>query len=394
MITRENNLDCGHINELEQRLGVDNSVIRRPVNWEKTPSPPPQKADAIVITDTTGRITLANGAALNFLQPSELFTRRKTCDMLLVEGLDCPHKALSQEHSSIERDIPSRAGDRLLNIRASNLKNAEGGVCGFVHVIREGAEDRAFGRPSVQVERLTLIGLKVSAVAHEVATPLSVIANIAEMLLLDSEQGSSTALKLEKIVTQTRRVAQMTRRMLDCVRQKPGQFTTVNMAELTRETLDLVEYELRNARVQASVESSLDTPSVWGDRDQLQQVLLNLITNAMQAMKNGGLLRVRIAEDADAAKNGRTVLLNFEDTGPGIIAQEMERMFDFFFTTKVAEGGTGLGLAVSRQIIEGHGGTITAENINRGGARISIKLPSAFIEQADAPRGLAAVTRA
>jgi signal transduction histidine kinase len=87
------------------------------------------------------------------------------------------------------------------------------------------------------------------------------------------------------------------------------------------------------------------------------------------------------------------VLLTFEDTGPGISAADMEKLFDFFFTTKPAEGGTGLGLPLSREIIEGHGGTIRAENVEGGGARFSINLPSVIVEQVSAPRGLAAITR-
>jgi signal transduction histidine kinase len=336
-----------------------------------------QNDEAVVITDAAGRITMANCAALKVFHPAEVFMRGTTCNMLLAEGVDCPHNAVSQEHPLVEREIISRANDRLLNIRVTSFEDANGHICGFKHLIRV-AKERALESQLIEAERMSLAGLMVSSVAHEVATPLSVIANIAEMLLRDSELKSSTAAELEKIVAQARRVAEMMRGMLDFVRQKPAQFTAIDMKELARETLDLIEYETRKARIEVSVESCPNTPPIWGDRAQLQQVLLNLINNAIQAMTDSGFLVLRIAEDSSSTNHGRKVLLTAEDTGPGISAKTIERMFDFFFTTKTAKGGTGLGLAISRQIIEGHGGTIAAENIDSGGARLLVRLPAAI----------------
>ena len=385
MVTSKKRFGYYQNSELRHGHGVNRPSQRKPLKWgETTPTAPHGKDDAIVITDAAGEITLANGAALSILGAEEFYMRRKTCNMMLFEGLDCPHTELSYEHPSVEREALSRAGDHLFNIRVSKLENADGRVYGFVHVIRDEKKEVASKRPGAQVERMSLTGLMVSAVAHEVATPLSVIANIAELLLLDSEQGSPTAVELKKIVTQAMRISEMTSRMLDFIRHKPAEFTVVDLARLTRETLDLVGYELRKALIQVSIEIAPDRTTIWGDLGQLQQVLLNLITNAIQAMKDGGLLVVRISECESATKNGRAVLLSIEDTGPGISDQELDRMFEFFFTTKGAEGGTGLGLALSKQIIEGHGGSITGENIRGGGARLSITLPAIVAEQSPA----------
>ena len=370
---------------LKSRLSVRKEA---PVNHTNQTNQP---VNSIVITDSVGQITLANGAALSIINLAELYLQGTTCEALLAEGMDCPHKAVSQEDPMVEREILSRAGDRLLNVRASRFEDSSGRVCGFMHVIHV-ARERALEQHLIEIERMSMAGQMVSSVAHEVATPLSVITNIAEMLLLDSERGSPTASNLKKIVTQARRVAEMTRRMLDFARQKPVQFTTIDMAELARETIDLIEYQLRKARIQISVENELNTPLVWGDRAQLQQVLLNLITNAIQAIKNSGLIAVRIADDESSKKLHHTVLLSVEDSGPGIPAQAVDRMFDFFFTTKITEGGTGLGLAISKQIIEGHGGTIAAENIKNGGARLLVGLPVALAEQVAAPLRLFSAT--
>lgn len=340
--------------------------------------------EAIIITNTTGQIILINDVALNRLNHASGNLSGKTCEALLIEGLDCPHTAITGEHPVVERDILSRTGDCLLHICVNSFTDVEGNICGFAHMIRDVTSERAIERFLAEAERTAHAGLMVASVAHEVATPLSVIANMAELLLLDCEREPAIAAKLKKIVTQAHRISEMTRRMLDFFRHRPTEFADVDLADLTRETLDLIKPELRKARIQVSVENQLETPSVWGDRAQLQQVLLNLFVNAIQAMKDGGLLTVRIHEEMSRAERQRTVLLTIEDTGPGIAPQTLERMFDFFFTTKIADGGTGLGLAICKQIIEGHGGAIRAENVENGGARFVIEMHTAIAKAAGA----------
>jgi PAS domain S-box-containing protein len=342
--------------------------------------------DAIVITDLTGRITLVNSAALKIFSMTEFAIQGKTCDLLLAEGQNCPHRELTSDHRLVARELLSRVGDLLLEVNASGFEDTDGRLCGFVHTIRVLASARAVShdttskktgeRPPVQSERLSLASLMVSVIAHEVATPLSIIANIAEMLLQDFERESQAGGELKKIVTQARRITEMTRQMLGFLRDQPTQLAAVDMAELARETLDLVASECRAARIQLSVDNKLDTPPIRGDRAQLQQVLLNLVFNAIHAMKTDGRLHMRIAEEAGPAIRQQTVLLTVEDTGPGIPAHALEKLFDFFFTTRKAEGGTGLGLAICKQIVNRHGGTIKAESPHSGGARFSVRLPA------------------
>ena len=213
---------------------------------------------------------------------------------------------------------------------------------------------------------MSLAGQMVSAVAHEVATPLSVVANIAEMLRLDLEPGSQTDVELAKIVTQVRRVTEMMRSLLNFVRQTPTQYAAVDLGQLARETLALISYELQKREIEICLEVAPATPPVWGDRNQLQQVLLNLLTNAMQAMQHGGRLIIRLGTAESQDGEAKPVSLLIEDTGPGIAAEAKDRLFDFFFTTRSQTGGTGLGLAITRQIVEGHRGRIAAKNAGSG----------------------------
>jgi|GEM_PF-790836 len=341
--------------------------------------------DAIIVTDTTGHIEQANDAVLDIFHRAKEELVGEECAALLAEDQHCSHDIQQNSGSVIEREVLSRDRDRLLNLRISSITDMNNEVIGYVHVMRDVTRQRAMERHLMHAERMSLAGQMVSAVAHEVATPLSVAANIAEMLLLDVEPGSTYAAELQKIVAQIRRVTEMMRSLLGFVRQAPAQFASVELEQLIRETVDLMGYELRKARIDVSIEADKETPPVWGDRNQLQQVLLNLITNAIQAMKEGGQLRVRIGKARAVADRSLSVELVVEDSGPGIAPEAMERLFDFFYTTRALEGGTGLGLAISRQIVEGHGGRISAENNRSGGARFRIHLPAAFPQHRAAP---------
>lgn len=353
--------------------------------------------DAIVVTDAAGRVTQANDAVRRLFNRTPGEVIGDTCHSLLAEGRSCPHALPAVREGVIERELLNRAQDRVLNLRVSRVTDPESGAAGFIHIIRDITRERVIERHLIQAERMSLAGQMVSAVAHEVATPLSVVANIAEMLRLDVEPGSQTDAELSKIVTQVRRVTEMMRGLLNFVRQSPAQYAAVDLTQLTRETLELMSYELRKARIETDFTAEPATPPVWGDRSQLQQVLLNLLTNAMQAMKNGGRLAVRIGLAESQDGEPRAVALTVEDTGPGIAPEAMGRLFDFFFTTRGGEGGTGLGLAITRQIVEGHRGRITAENVTGGGARFAITLPAAFPQHQaapHAPRGAAAARAA
>jgi signal transduction histidine kinase len=175
----------------------------------------------------------------------------------------------------------------------------------------------------------------------------------------------------------------MMRSLLNFVRQAPAQYAPVDLGQLARETLDLMSYELRKARVDTQFMADPVAPPVWGDRGQLQQVLLNLLANAMQAMKGGGSIAIRVRSGESPRGEPNAVALVVEDTGFGIAPEALGKIFDFFFTTRAGAGGTGLGLAIAKQIVEGHHGRITAENISGGGARFMVALPTAFPQRRD-----------
>jgi PAS domain S-box-containing protein len=334
--------------------------------------------DAVVVTDAAGRITQANAAVQRLFDRTADDIIGDSCHSILNSSQGCPHLHTPSDDGVLESETLNRARDRVLNLRVSRVTDPAQNEASFIHVLRDVTRERVIERHLMQAERMSLAGQLVSAVAHEVATPLSVVANIAEMLQLDADPDSTLALELRKIITQARRVTEMMRSLLNFVRQAPAQYTAVDLGQLAHATLELMGYELRKAQLEVQLETAASTPPVWGDGNQLQQVLLNLLTNAMQAMKEGGRITIRI--DAAVSRGGEpsAVALVVEDTGPGIAPGALDKIFDFFYTTRSHEGGTGLGLAITKQIIEGHHGRITAENVSGGGARFSIVLPAAF----------------
>ncbi|HEY8461908.1 MAG TPA: ATP-binding protein [Blastocatellia bacterium] len=334
--------------------------------------------DAIVVTDAAGRVMQANDAVLRLFNRAPDEVIGDYCNSLLAEDQDCPHTQSPGNEGVIERELLNRGRDRILNLRITRATDVAQQRISFIHVIRDITRERVVERHLIQAERMSLAGQMVSAVAHEVATPLSVVANIAEMLRLDAEPDSREAADLGKIVTQARRIAEMMRSLLNFVRQSPAQYRPVDLPQLARETLELMRYELRKARIETCVEAVPATPPVWGDAAQLQQVLLNLLTNAMQAMKSGGRITVRIGAAENRVGEPNAVALAVEDTGPGVAPEALDKVFDFFFTTRGAEGGTGLGLAVTKQIVEGHRGRVAVENLDGGGSRFTVTLPIAF----------------
>ena len=204
---------------------------------------------------------------------------------------------------------------------------------------------------------------------------MSVVANIAEMLQLDAEPDSRLAADLGKIVTQARRVTEMMRSLLNFVRQAPAQYAPVDLVQIARETLDLMSYELRKARVEEQFIADPVAPPVWGDRSQLQHVLLNLLANALQAMKGSGRITIRIRAGESQRGEPNAVALIVEDTGSGIAPEALGKIFDFFFTTRAGVGGAVSGVTDrSARTLYVNGAPVTGNKIALAPAGSTVKV--------------------
>ncbi len=220
----------------------------------------------------------------------------------------------------------------------------------------------------LQSEKMSAVGQLISGVAHELNNPLTAILGYAQ-LLEGAGLDHRSADYVRKLFKQAQRTHRVVQNLLSFARQRKPQKQEVDLCKVLEESLTLREYDLRVNNVSLTREIPEDVPSVVADPHQLEQVFLNVINNALDAMVEGsgsGALKVRVfRKDAH-------VCVEFDDSGPGI--KDPSRIFDPFYTTKSVGKGTGLGLSICYGIIKEHGGEIVARNREEGGATIEIRL--------------------
>src|ERR1041385_9011473 len=222
----------------------------------------------------------------------------------------------------------------------------------------------------LQADRLSQLGALVSGVAHELNNPLAAIAAFGEALSLDPHQADLEE-SAEVIRSEAMRAGRIVQPLLDFARQRPRTQTAVDLGEIADRVLALQRSALKKARIRATVSIPEDVPAVAGDPQELQQVMLNAVVNARQAIEGTG----RPGQITIAGRSSdHHVLVTVDDTGPGVPPEILDRVFEPFFSTK-AEHGTGLGLAISFGLVRGMGGRMWMQNVEGGGARLSFELP-------------------
>jgi signal transduction histidine kinase len=233
------------------------------------------------------------------------------------------------------------------------------------------AELRARQEQVLQSRKMAAVGTLTSGIAHELNNPLNNISLTVETLLDDFDSMEHDRVKqlLTDAFTQVERAAATVRNLLDFTRVDRPVFTAVSVAEIVDVTMKLVSNELSISNVAVHLDVAPDLPRVHGNPRNLQQVFLNLIMNAMQAMPDGGDLTIQ------GSREGDFIRVAVRDTGVGIAAEDMDQIFEPFFTTKQAGEGTGLGLSVSYSIIEKHGGRIDVQSRVGEGTTFFVLLP-------------------
>ncbi|MFM2279096.1 MAG: hypothetical protein RLZZ444_1327, partial [Pseudomonadota bacterium] len=241
-----------------------------------------------------------------------------------------------------------------------------------------------------QKEKLAALGSLLSGVAHELNNPLSIV--IGQAMMLREKLGREADLlpaaadyanRAFKIENAANRCARIVKTFLAMARQRKAERTSISVIKVIEDAIELLSYSLKTSGVEVSVEAQDGIPETRGDGDLIHQVLVNLIVNARQALEekqsNKRFIRISASHDGD------TIVVRLRDNGPGIPAGIRSRVFDPFFTTKPQEHGTGIGLAVSRGLMEAHGGTLElAVPQPEEGAEFVIRLP---VTQGDEPVG-------
>ena len=291
----------------------------------------------------------------------------------LMDGI----KSLAEGH--LDHQIDLKRGDELselaqaFNQMAVDLKKAR------ERIIGEAEAKLELERSLRQSEKLATIGQLASELAHEIGTPLNIIYGRAELIRRKLEDKEELQKNLDIILHQTERITRIIQQLLGFVRKKKPERAPMDTGTLLEATLDLLEHQIQKQRVSVVKDWSDNLPPVIGDPDQLQQVFLNLILNAIQSMPEGGTLRLsasekRISKEGLKEEGRLYIEVGVQDTGVGMAREVMQKIFTPFFTTKGT--GTGLGLMVSEGIVRDHEGWIDMESEVGKGSVFKVYLPS------------------
>jgi two-component system NtrC family sensor kinase len=234
---------------------------------------------------------------------------------------------------------------------------------------------------TAQAEKLASVGLLAAGIAHEINNPLTGVLTFAHLVRAKLPEGSPEAEDMDIIIRETKRCAGIIRRLLDFAREKKPEVSLGDVNAVLRETVQFVEHQAGFQNIVFSVELDPELPAIWMDPNQLKQVIINLIVNARDAMGERGRLSVRSRRLPNLYSLGPgrravpAIELTVSDSGCGIPAENLPKIFDPFFTSKEPGKGVGLGLSVGYSIVKAHGGTIDVESEVGRGTTFRIVLP-------------------
>jgi len=348
--------------------------------------------DGLVVFDVEERIVRWNRALESFygLSQDAVIGQKlaEVFDVPFIDALraarqDHPYGATlyrvpltSRQHQGAGRVVSNDGTKLLVNATEVPLQNPAGDssiVVGHI-LLLEDITDRVRLEEQLQIsEKMASIGLLAAGVAHEVNTPLTGISSFTQMLLDGADPNDPRTVLLEKIERQTFRAAKIVNGLLNLSR--PGTSSNerieVDLNAVITDVFSLLEHQFEVGRIKVRRELASTPVRVLGIEHQLQQVFLNLFLNARDAMPRGGWLSVTTRVDGDR------VVAEIADTGSGIPAEQLARIYDPFFTTKAIGRGTGLGLSITYGIVREHDGTINCDSAVGQGTRFTLALPLA-----------------
>ena len=328
-------------------------------------------SDGVVVLDAAGRVADYNRAAERILgQPAPSGLGRPVNEVWPNgrEVLQRPDGALVGHW---EVSLGEDTDRRIYEASASVLRTGKSSIAGQLIQLRDVTQRRREEERLRETARLASIGELAAGVAHEINNPLTVIVGSSE-ILMDKELEQPVEPLLERINLQAHRASRIVQNLLSFARRAEPQEQYLDIGVVLGQALDIKDHEFRAGNIRVSREWPEYLPRTMMDQHQMVQVMVNILTNAQQAMaedKGGGDLRVR------AARVGDRIRISVADDGPGITAEHITKIFDPFFTTKVVGVGTGLGLSTCYGIVRRHDGDIWAESVPGEGATFHVELP-------------------
>jgi PAS domain S-box-containing protein len=283
------------------------------------------------------------------------------------------HALAGHATPSIDVDLMTKSGDTVRTIWNVAAIGAGRAVEAVVAVGQDVTRLKSLERQVIQAEKLATLGQLAAGVVHELNNPLTSIIVYADFLLKKLDRGDPGDVeKLRRILEGAQRILNFSRNLVQYAKPSSEQLDVVSLNDIVRQSLSFCEHILKNAQVDLSLSLEAELPPLYAVRGQLQQVVINLVTNAVQAIRAAGG-RVTVAT---ARRGDRHVAISVADDGAGIRPEDRAKIFEPFFTTKTDGRGTGLGLSIVRNIVEDHHGSIEVDSVPGRGARFTIVLPT------------------
>ncbi|MFZ2445303.1 MAG: ATP-binding protein [Syntrophobacteraceae bacterium] len=283
--------------------------------------------------------------------------------------LECPIWACLWGAQPVQREGPHPRWGGYYHYYAFPVFNISGELERVVYYEKDATEARKLEQRLQQTERLKALGTLAAGIAHEIRNPLATINFNTQMLQRELELNPAQEEMLEDVFQQIRKMDRIIQQVLHFARPREPQFLPQRLNEVVRHCLDMAKMYLQKAQVEVVTRLSEGLPSLVMDFNQICQVVMNLIINSIEAMPDGGRLRIETARQEDPP----VLVLQISDTGGGILEEDKNRIFDPFFTRKPE--GTGMGLSISRQILEKHGALVELESTPGEGTVFRLVFP-------------------
>jgi PAS domain S-box-containing protein len=350
-------------------------ISRSQKDWETTFD---AMQDCVSVHDTTGKVIRANVALARRLSTIPQKVIGRYCSEFYhpegpIAGQCCHTNSLKAEALFVEEvALPSMGGVFQISVSPRFDKNNR--LVGSIHVAKDISNEKQLQQQLIQSEKLSAIGELISGIAHELNNPLTGVMGYSQLLQLRKDLDDRAKESLFKINNLALRCQKIVQNLLSFARKQKPERTLSNINDILEKTVDLRSYEFQVNNIEISLELDRSLPKTIADAHQLQQVFLNVLTNAEQAMLEAhGKGHLTIQTKTNAQKSHITV--EIADDGPGIPESHLTRIFDPFFTTKEVGKGTGLGLSLSYGMIKEHGGNIYARSRLGDGSTFVVELP-------------------
>ncbi len=372
-----------HISVALENALLFEEISKEKKEWEKTFD---AITDMVWIEDGKQCILRANYTLLLKTGFSSVEITGKRCwevlDRLGINQTDCLCAATLRTKQPSFRELKG-TGRSIFHFWAYPLIDEEGQLYSIVHYLKDVTSQKQLEQQLIRSEKLASLGTLVAGIAHEINNPLGIIAGYSEALLdrakekslLENKEFEDFPEYLETVHNEIFRCKGILRSLLDFARPSGGTFRDLDINELIKEVILLVNHRAKQLKHNIELKLNRDLPKIYADPGSLRQLFMNLIINSIYFTPSGG--SIVITTEMDSLQQGADIIrVSVSDTGAGISGENLEKIFDPFFTTKPVGEGTGLGLSICHKIVESHNGTIDCESEAGRGTTFVIRFPT------------------